>query len=101
MSAARHYTNHVTAGLPTTKAIRSIATTLEHSAGAMRLGSGWNGPPARSRRQLAAELRQGDLANQMVGRRRTQSGGRVARRNGPVARSNRNPLHGSGSGGAE
>ena len=51
------------------------------------LASGGNGPPARPRRQPAAELRHGGRANRRVGRRRTQSGGRVARRNGPVARS--------------
>jgi hypothetical protein len=49
--------------------------------------SGWNGQPGRSRRQPAAELRLEDLSNQMVPARPTQSGGRVARRNGPVARS--------------
>jgi hypothetical protein len=49
--------------------------------------SGWNGQLGSSRRQLAAALRQGDCSNQMGSAGRTQSGGRVARHNGPVARS--------------
>jgi hypothetical protein len=44
------------------------------------IGSGWNGPPARSRRQLAAEFRRGLSTNQTVVTPRTQ-------RSGPVARS--------------
>src|SRR5882672_12248975 len=51
--------------------------------------SGWNGRPARPRRQLAAELR-GERSSHkgVAGARR--SGGRVSRRDGPVARSTQN-----------
>ena len=49
--------------------------------------SGWNGQPGRSRRQLAAELRHSEYSNCLGRSRRSESGGRVARRNGPVARS--------------
>jgi len=49
--------------------------------------SGWNGQPGRSRRQPAAELRHSGLPNQIARPWRSTSVGRVARRNGPVARS--------------
>ena len=51
-------------------------------------GSGWHGQLGRSRRQLAAELRHGQRAHQRVHSRRTASGGRVARHDGPATRSN-------------
>ena len=50
-------------------------------------GSGWHGQLGRSRRQRAAEFRHGRCAHQKLHSRRTQSGGRVARPNGPVDRS--------------
>ena len=52
-------------------------------------GSGWNGQPGRSRRQPAAEFRHSQRSNASGRTRRTNNGGRVARRNGPVARSTR------------
>ena len=55
--------------------------------------SGWNGQPGRSRRQLAAELWQENPANPLMAARRIESGGRVARRNGPVARSTNPEMH--------
>ena len=58
--------------------------------------SGWNGPLARSRRQLAAEFRHSQRSNQSVCPGRSSSGGRAARRNRPVARSTQHQLHRSG-----
>ncbi|KAF0181711.1 MAG: Kelch motif protein [Limisphaerales bacterium] len=52
-------------------------------------GAGWNGQPGRARRQPAAELRHCPLSNCLEFSRRSTSGERVARRNGPVARSTR------------
>ena len=48
-------------------------------------GSGWHGQLGRSRRQLAAELRHRQRTHPKLPSRRTQSGGRVARHNRPVA----------------
>jgi hypothetical protein len=58
-------------------------------------GSGWNGHPGRSRRRPAAELRVVASSNMKHPGARgdlTPTAGRVARQNGPVARSTRNSL---------
>ena len=49
--------------------------------------AGWNGQLGRSRRQPAAELRHSQRSEEMGRAGRSTSGGRVARHNGPVARS--------------
>ncbi len=60
--------------------------------------SGWNGQLGRARRQPAAELRHSEPPNCLSCARRTTGGGRVARRNGPVARSTRNRVASIGLG---
>ena len=57
------------------------------------MGNGWNGRPARSRRQLAAELEHEEPADKRWPVGHPQSGGRVARRNGPVARSTQQGIY--------